>query len=122
VVGVPASSLVPVEAPSVRERTAARLANWTQTGEIDQLTANVALVDGLLGARHGLGAFVRRQLWIPRSEIAAIYQLADPDSARARIWQVAHVPKLCVRFLLGLAGFRGRSAQAGRHGGGQPPV
>lgn len=108
VVGLPAAAIVPTDGrPRPTERLAARLANWNQVGEVDQLTANIALVDGLLGSRSQLGAFIRRRIWIGRTEIAAIYDLDDPDGIRARAWQIAHAPKLCLRFLLGLAGFRG---------------
>jgi hypothetical protein len=111
VVGVPSAAVVPAGRPTVLGRLAARLANPMQIGETDQLRANVALVDGLLGVPTDSRAFVRRRLWIPRAEVATIYGLDDPDGLRARIWQVAHGPKLCTRFLLGIAGFRGSSPQ-----------
>jgi hypothetical protein len=113
-VGIPAEAVVPEDdAPRRRGRMAARLANWDQSGELDQLAANIALVDALLGSRRQLGAFVRRRVWLPRTEIAAMYELPDPDGLKARAWRVAHVPKLGTRFVLGLAGFRGATPPQG---------
>ena len=113
-VGVPAAAVVPTERPRTSERLAARLANWSQVGELDQLAANVALVNALLGSYETLTTVLRRDVWIPRAEIAAIYSLENPDGARARVWQLVHVPKIGVRFLLGLVGFRGTPPRRGR--------
>ena len=41
---------------------ATRLADWTQTGDRDQIAANISLADGLLGPPGSAGAFARRQL------------------------------------------------------------
>ena len=61
--GVPASDwLGSAAARGRRIELATRLADWTQTGDRDQLAANISLADGLLGPRGSAGAFARRQL------------------------------------------------------------
>lgn len=63
VVGVPASAWL--SAPGLhrrRSRLAARLSNWSQTGERDQLSANLTLVDALLAPRRAWRGAVAREL------------------------------------------------------------
>jgi len=111
-VGVPALRIVPPSAvPGTRERVASRLANWDQAGDLDQLSANVALVDMLLSPRRELPALVRRHLWLNHGEIAEIYSLRSSHGLAARAWRIVHVPEIALRVLLGLAGFRGRGSR-----------
>lgn len=107
VVGVPAETLVPPARAGRRVRTAVALGDWSQSGERDQLTANVDLVDGLLAPRDQLGGFLRRQVFVPRQEIVTTYGLDPNRRARVAYWRVAHVPRRLARFCLGLlAGLR----------------
>lgn len=63
VVGVPATAwLTGARLPDRRSRLAARLSNWNESGDPDQLAANVASVDGLLAPPSALPAVVRREL------------------------------------------------------------
>jgi hypothetical protein len=62
VAGVPARAWLDRDPrPGRRGAVAARLACWSQSGEHDQLAANVELVDGLLTPARSLHRFLRRQ-------------------------------------------------------------
>jgi hypothetical protein len=105
VVGVPAASLLPDSAfAEFRTRLAVRLTNWSQRGELDQLAANVDLIDGLLTPTDDLWRFLRRHAFLNRTEIASVYDLGPADRARTAIWQIVHGPKVGVRYLLGILG------------------
>ncbi len=102
-VGVSGSALAPESALGrMRPRLAAALARWNQLGEVDQLAANVALVDALLSPVTELRHFARRRLFVSGPEIELIYGL--PESARARVaaMRIIHGPKVALRFLAGL--------------------
>jgi hypothetical protein len=71
-------------------RRAVRLTNWTRRGSLDQLAANVTLVDGLLTPPRGLCAFFSRQL-TPQGE-----------DAWRRGAGALHCAKLCARYLIAL--------------------
>jgi hypothetical protein len=61
--GAPATGWIGGAAATGRRvALAVRLADWTQAGESDQLAANIALVDGLLGPPGSAPALARRQL------------------------------------------------------------
>jgi hypothetical protein len=66
-VGLPLRSIV-ASAPTLntRDRMAMRLADPNPTARRSQLYANMGLIDGLLAPVGGLGAFVRRQIFLPR--------------------------------------------------------
>jgi hypothetical protein len=102
-VGVSAATLLPNTAriPG-RSRLAANLASWNQVGDIDQLAANVAIVDALLSPPRELRHFARRELFVSRTEIESMYGL--PSSARRRVTalRVVHAPKVLARHLAGL--------------------
>jgi hypothetical protein len=71
-VGVPAAWLLDVpRRPGARTRLAAALANPNPRTGIDQVNAEVALVDWLLTPRGGQREFLRRQLLPPRAVLAA---------------------------------------------------
>ena len=73
----------------------ARLADWTQQGDRDQLAANVSLVTGLLTPRGAGREFVARELTVPGAGAAA---------------SASHATKMCTRFALALWRLRaGRS-------------
>ena len=75
-----------------RVALAARLADWTQAGDRDQMAANISLVGALLTPAGSWGAFVRRELSLPGA--------STPGNA-------AHAAKMCVRLALGLWAIRG---------------
>jgi hypothetical protein len=106
-VGVPAASLLSERSPSRRTRTATRLANWTVTGAVDQVSANITLVDGLLSPAGGGGEFVRRALLPPASRIDSMYRLPRGARGRRTFWRLAHVPKLLLRYTFALWQVRG---------------
>jgi hypothetical protein len=70
-----------------RVELATRLSDWTQTGDRDQLAANISLADGLLGPRGSTGDFARRQL---RPRAGALTPHAAKTIARYGIalWRV----------------------------------
>jgi catechol 2,3-dioxygenase-like lactoylglutathione lyase family enzyme len=80
-VGVPIEvAFAPPPRLGSRARRAVALTNWTRRGSVDQVAANVTLVDGLLAPWRGLPAFFRRQLaprgegvWLRRSGAAALH-------------------------------------------------
>jgi hypothetical protein len=102
VTGTPAVAwLGEAAATGRRVGVATRLADWTQSGDRDQLAANVSLVDGLLGPRGSLGAFARRQLF------------AQPGGRPA-----GHAAKMCARYALALWRVRGGREWAPAPGAG----
>ena len=107
VVGLPTARLLTTRARGRRGQLAGRLVNWTQAGEHDQLGANRSLVDGLLSPEGGLASFARRQLLLPAEMIARTYRLPPGARMSVRWWQLAHPPKLVVRYLLALWHIRG---------------
>lgn len=108
VAGLPAEAL-PASA-SRRGRRAAlacRLRNWDLRGDVDQIKANVTLVDGLLTPQSGLAEFARRHLLVPTSYLTEVYGVAPDASASASSWRAWHVGKTAVRYALALWGLRG---------------
>ncbi len=102
-VGVPATQLVPESGLSqTTPRLAVNLTSWNRVGDPDQLRANIAVVDALLSPPDELGNFARRELFVTRPEIEAIYGL--PSSARVRIalMRIVHAPKVLARQIAGL--------------------
>lgn len=111
VVKVPAARLLPASAQAGRRaQVAARLANPEQTGELDQLAANVELVDVLLGPADQLREFADRSLLLEPAVIAGFYGLQPSDRVRVRLLRILHVPKVLARYLFGLWGARRRTA------------
>jgi len=90
-----------------RAALAGRLRNWDLRGDIDQIKANVTLVDGLLTPRHDVRAFVRRHLLVPTSFLTQVYGVAPQASLRVALWRAWHLTKTCLRYALGLWGVRG---------------
>jgi hypothetical protein len=101
-VGVRAGDVVSTRPVRWRSCTAVRMANWTVTGDLDQIGANLTLVDWLLAPPGGGWAFVRRALIPPPAQISAMYGLAPSAILRRAFWRLAHCPKLLVRYLIAL--------------------
>jgi hypothetical protein len=101
-VGVRAAAIVSARPSRWRARTATRMANWTVTGDLDQIGANLTLVDWLLTPPGGGWAFVRRVLIPPKAQLSAMYGLAPSAVWRRGFWRFAHCPKLLVRYLIAL--------------------
>ena len=82
-----------------RSALAVRLSNWDLRGDIDQIHANVTLIDGLLAPRDGLQDFVGRQL------------LWQANSSRHHLGlrvldRGIHAGKLLIRYAIALWGLR----------------
>ena len=101
-VGVRADAVVSSRPAGWRSRTAVRMANWTVTGGLDQIGANLTLVDWLLAPRAGGWSFVRRVLIPPSAQISSMYRLPPSAVWRRTFWRLAHGPKLLVRYLVAL--------------------
>lgn len=106
-VGVEAEAIVSSRPSRWRSRTAIRLANWTVTGDLDQIGANLTLVDWLLAPPGGTWPFVRRVLIPPKAQLAAMYGLGPSAVWRRAFWRIAHCPKLLARYLIALWTVRG---------------
>jgi hypothetical protein len=113
VVGVPAARLLPVSAATDRRtRTAVALASWSGAGELDQLAANVTLVDLLLSPPRGLTPSLQRHVLLSAGRIESTYDLRPGPSVRRRAWRLLHPPKMALRYALGLAGAIAQRRQA----------
>jgi hypothetical protein len=115
-VEIPASELVPEPAlADRRSQLAASLARWNQGGEVDQLRANIAVVDALLSPAPELRHFARRQLFVTRDEIEAMYGLPPTAHRRVTALRLIHAPKVAVRYLAGFgSALRARRAITSR--------
>jgi hypothetical protein len=96
ITGVPATGWLdgPVEPPR-RVATAARLADWAQLGDVDQMSANISLAGALLRPPGSLGEFTRRE-FLPAGEGPAAHAL--------------HAAKVLTRY--GIALWKVRGARA----------
>jgi len=101
-VGIRATSILSEQPASRRALAATRLANWTVTGDWDQINANLTLVDLLLSPRGGGRSFVERSLVPPSAQISSMYRLRPSATGRLAFWRIAHVPKLVGRYLIAL--------------------
>lgn len=101
-VGVGAGAILSSRPLNWRSRTAVRMANWTVTGGLDQIGANLTLVDWLLAPRGGGWPFVRRALIPPAAQISSMYGLPPSAVWRRAFWRLAHGPKLLIRYLIAL--------------------
>ncbi len=108
-VGTPADAVLSrgKRSTSWRSFAAIRLANWTVTGDWDQIHANLTLVDLLLSPRGGGGSFVRRSLLPSGAAISKMYRLPSSAVWRLAFWRIAHGPKLIGRYLIALWRVRG---------------
>jgi hypothetical protein len=103
VVGVPPRELVPAPRRAGRAtRLAANLANWNQIGDPDQMRANIAIVDALLGPFGELRQFLWREVFVTRAEIESIYRLPASAAWRITAMRLVHVAKITVRYVAGL--------------------
>ena len=100
--GVPAVDWLGDAAAAIQRRrrlqTAARLAEWRQLGDRDQLKANISLVGGLVSPAGSLREFARRELTLPGEGATA---------------GAAHAAKLSARYLFALWRVRGGRSWAG---------
>ncbi len=101
-VGVRADAIVSARPARWRPCTAVRMANWTVSGDLDQIGANLTLVDWLLAPPGGSWPFVRRVLIPPAAQISAMYGLAPSAVWRRVFWRLAHCPKLLIRYTIAL--------------------
>jgi Uncharacterised nucleotidyltransferase len=106
-VGIPAAAMLSGPSPPRRARLATRLADWTVSGDLDQVGANITLVDWLLSPPGHGWAFTRRTLLPPSSRINSMYGLGDGAHSRRALWRLAHGPKLLLRYLIALWRIRG---------------
>jgi hypothetical protein len=108
-VGIPARVILSERKHSTSPRSlaAVRLANWTVTGDWDQINANLTLIDMLLSPRGGGWSFVRRSLLPPATEVSKMYRLPPSAAGRLAFWRLAHGPKLIARYLMALWRVRG---------------
>jgi Uncharacterised nucleotidyltransferase len=101
--GIPTAELRP---RGLRAAVACRLRNWDLRGDVDQIKANVSLVDGLLSPRAQLGAFVRRHVLLSASELSKTYGVEPDSRARVTVWRLWHAAKMAARYALALARVR----------------
>ena len=108
VVGLPTTAISAVLHPRTRRGAlACRMRNWDLRGDVDQINANVTLVDGLLSPRLQLGAFLRRHVILPQLELSKTYGVAPDSRLRVARWRAWHAAKMIVRYVLGLARLTG---------------
>lgn len=98
--GVPRTALLPPLRSARRIQMATRLANWDLSGDIDQIYANITLVDGLLTPRGQLRDYARRHLLIRSDVLDDYYALAPGPSLRRAAMHVLHPPKMLLRYAL----------------------
>jgi hypothetical protein len=90
-----------------RASLACRFRNWDLRGDVDQIKANVNLVDGLLTPRSDVGRFARRHLLVSTSYLTQVYGVDPGATLRVALWRCWHLTKTCLRYTLGLWGVRG---------------
>jgi hypothetical protein len=107
-VGLPTTTISTAFDPRTRRGAlACRMRNWDLRGDVDQIHANVSLVDGLLSPRQQLGAFLRRYVILTRLELSKTYGFAPDSRFRVACWRAWHPVKMVVRYVLGLARLTG---------------
>ena len=86
---------------SRRQRTALRLANPWLAGSREQVRADVSLVDGLLGPRHGARGFINRQVLPPRWVLLRRQpRLQRASRARVGAARIGHAARVLGRYAL----------------------
>jgi hypothetical protein len=109
VAGVPFKRLTSLPlAGTLRSGMAERLTDWTIHKSIDQVGANLTLVDWLLCPPGGQRDFVRRSLFPPQETIRRMYRLDDDATFSPLLWQVAHGPKILLRYSAAMWAIRGK--------------
>jgi hypothetical protein len=107
-VGLPPTTIATGLRPRTRRGAlACRLRNWDLRGDVDQIHANVSLVDGLLSPRQQLGAFLRRYVILAPLELSTTYGFPPDSRLRVACWRAWHPVKMIVRYVLGLARLTG---------------
>lgn len=90
-VRLPAGMLLSARWPlDERGRTAARLANWTGSGEPAELVANLMAVDWLLTPRGERRSFARRYMFQPADAIARTYGRPETAGVRNEALRLVH--------------------------------
>jgi hypothetical protein len=108
IAGLPTSAVSAESRPRGRRAAlACRLRNWDLRGDVDQIKANVSLVDGLLSPRADLGAFVRRHVLLRPLELSEAYGVPPDSRRRVAMWRLWHVAKMGARYGLALTHIRG---------------
>jgi hypothetical protein len=97
-VGVPAARLIATGPRTWAERRAIALANPLMEGEPQQITAEIALVDGLLAPAGARGAFLRRRALPSSRELPA--RAARRPLAVARVEHVLRLARRCLLAIL----------------------
>lgn len=98
------------------QMVAIRLANPWLVGSVEQIAAEVSLIDGLCSPRAGIGAFVRRQVVIPTNVILKRQpELLDASPLRVLAARAGHALRVIGRY-----GLAGRRVSAGRLRGRVP--
>jgi Uncharacterised nucleotidyltransferase len=105
VAGLPASSTT-IRPRSRRAALAWRLRNWDQRGDVDQIRANVTLVDGLLAPREDLGAFARRHVLAPSPFLTEVYGVSPDARVPMAGWRAWHAMKTAGRYGAAFWGLR----------------
>jgi hypothetical protein len=86
---------------SRRQHAALRLANPWLSGSREQIRADVSLVDGLLGPRHGVRGFIGRQVLPPRWVLLRRQpKLQRASRARVGAARVGHAARVLGRYAL----------------------
>jgi hypothetical protein len=99
-VGLPAGRLLGRARMRRREGVAVRLVNWRLEGDVDRMSADAQLVDGLCTpARQGL-EFLRRTVVPGAAYIREAYELPPDARFRTALWAVVHPPKMLARYAL----------------------
>jgi hypothetical protein len=94
-VGLPAAQIGEVPKLGLRDRMAVRLANPNPHASQTQLYAEMELIDGLLTPPGGFGAFVRRQLLLPREVLDEHDRRAPKRRLRSSLGDTARVLIRC---------------------------
>ncbi len=86
IVGLPATQIIQdMPELGLRERMAVRLANPNPHASQAQLYADIGLIDGLLMPSGDFGAFVRRQILLPREVLDELDRYAPKRWARSSL-------------------------------------
>ena len=127
VAGLPGELALPEYLPQARRSEyAVRLINWNRHGDMDQIQANVYLIDGLLAPRGALPDHVSRWVFPPLGDLSSAYPIHSASRLRARGYRALHAGKLLARYgwaLWRLRGGRSWSPPAAGQGPteGSPP-
>jgi hypothetical protein len=97
-VGVPACELVPTPGCRRAARVAQRLANWSLTGDPDQVRANVMLIDGLLRPAGTRRDFLLEKVFPSSAILRYGYGLHGAHPAQLQFARLTHGARHLLRF------------------------